>query len=186
MPLISDESFGSPSANLTYAHAPPPLSGLPNADHPYAAMSHIPNNTFGLSHFISSLDLGNGAVLPMANTTSNNYLHQHTTTLDECDTCHVLSAFDEPCSDPDLTSVPDLAPCPTDSLIPHIDTFLEGAQARDLALEEHQDQGILMKEEPEEGEILEIGDTKGRDFDGFYGGQDHPSALYTLVTNILM
>ncbi|KAG1759917.1 hypothetical protein EDD22DRAFT_848873 [Suillus occidentalis] len=185
VPLTSDESFGSPYADLAHAHAPPQLIGLPNADHPYAAMSHMPNGTYGLSHSVSSLDLGNGAVPPMANTTTDNYLHQHTATLDECDTCNVLSAFNEPCSDPDLTTVPDLAPRPTDSLIPRIDTILESVQAGDFAHQEHQGQGTLVKEEPEEGEILETGDTKGSHFNGFYGGQEHSPALYSLLTNIL-
>ncbi|KAG1761008.1 hypothetical protein EDD22DRAFT_954411 [Suillus occidentalis] len=93
----------------------------------YADMHTTTNNSY------SPLDY---AIIPYY------YITEHTTTIDNCDTCHVLSMFNEPCDDYDPTIGLDSDPnMHTDSLIPQIDTIL--------------DDEIKKKSELEEGEIID-------------------------------
>ncbi|KIK34739.1 hypothetical protein CY34DRAFT_17509 [Suillus luteus UH-Slu-Lm8-n1] len=172
-------SFSSPYTDYTathLSHSSNPSFGLPNGDHPYAAASHMANSSFVFANSMSSMDLGNDDVPPMANTMSPIYIPEHTATLPTCDTCNVLSAFNEPYIDSDSTSVHDMDPGSlTDSMIPHIDALLDVDRIRDSVKEEA---------EFEEGEIWETDELTDDTFNGVTGGPIYFSIIYKALNTL--
>ncbi|KAG1717658.1 hypothetical protein EDD22DRAFT_856024, partial [Suillus occidentalis] len=181
----SETSFGSPYGNYSTDHPSNPSFGLPNGDHPYAAASHMANGSFGFANSVSSMELGDNAVPSTANTTSSIYLPEHTATLPTCDTCNVLSAFNEPSIDSDSTSVHDMDPdSHTDSMIPRIDALLDIDRVGDSS----QDKGprAIVKEETEleEGEIRETDELTNATFNGVMGGPIDFAIIYKALTTL--
>jgi hypothetical protein len=96
----------------------------------------------------------------------HHYIHEHTATLHDCDTCHVLSVFNEPYSDYDPTIGLDLDPnlC-TDTLIPSIDAILDNVCVRDFTHQDHQVKKVKLEPELEDSEIFEAENTRESSFD---------------------